>query len=795
MSADWVATDKMSLTSDEGETSGSAPNNEQTAAHILISLSQDVRHEGAPSVSSNNAAYTQDELSAALGLVELGSRATVHTPFAFHPLAFSNRQYTYGNMQAPPWFGHVTRQCSLSGRHDLTTTQCSREAAEMRRLLTSSFSQPPQPMHMDQSMVGRFNPMGYVNRARELQQSRYAMGPRHAAESDSLPPGVSREDLDDQDFDQFQNSRQTAPKKIGKSSAALRKRTRHVSNSDNEQDLKTSQAPRKKQKTFVRTAERMNRQLRGDSNYRAGMIHALRRRLLDYALPGSIYLETVLIDNDWSLDDAESDLLRDLSKSTRIQSPSLQGVMTIDRQATDAAFLFGAGWSIPESHRRATDLVYRYLSRSGLRPTAAVVTEALRSADWMVDTAVEQACALLTHGTMRPEFELSERRLRIDTRTQYNRDRRIARFLQISGTNDLASVTALLENHNYDYSQAVEFWLKNGLPYVEPQPIATETMSRRERLRARYHDGTQSWWDSDRPLSGPVTNITNDDLQDAMMDYPRTTRAGWPIRFTGRQAMPGIEDPSQFIIEGIRKATGRSTRAKAGQHDLNLPGELKAYEFGGVNEAGTGRKGKDNRQIQATQVPFDWDNSSHVSQLNKFRRQTFRRLEDDSFKQRIPVRYVPKELTWLEGQIRDQVNEVNRRRDSARARGHPQPSTRYTRIDLKSLTERFNKEFANRTDVEGSIGRPRPSRNTTGIKGLISHQESWCNEFGFKYSRPHPMKPEPGSVQPIASKTAATISESKEDEKPASPDESDNSNDEGTDSDPDDESDEETNDE
>ncbi len=68
-------------------------------------------------------------------------------------------------------------------------------------------------------------------------------------------------------------------------------------------------------------------------------------------------------------------------------------------------------------------------------------------------------------------------------------------------------------------------------------------------------------------------------------------------------AHAGMPKPTKFIAEGIRM--GKATKRQDGTFSYG-EGKYSRYVMEGVKEAGTGRKGKDGREVGGRIKTFDW---------------------------------------------------------------------------------------------------------------------------------------------------------------------------------------------
>ena len=484
----------------------------------------------------------------------------------------------------------------------------------------------------------------------------------------------------------------------------------------------------------------MVQNLFNDIEYRRQIIHALLQRINQHAITDRFQLEAILYRTHWDLDRAEIEFrgLAQQARDRHVTATPGRDALQMDDDA-----LLGSS-SIHESHRRAVNMVFRRLgahlpSFTGTPLSFLRIAEVLRRNAWVVNEAIRHINQQAVNPGLEEQVALAERRLRLHTTTRYNEDRRVQVLLEITGTDDDVSARAMLERHGYDLAVVVDSWMERGLPVALP----TRQLANSRTYQAPTRDHNKS---DDLSLGGvarvgPVSGTTSADLAEANTEYnhlDKTSRKGWPIRYDPVPAHVGMPNPTKFFAEAIRM--GKATKTGDGTYAYGQ-GKYTRYEMEGVREEGTGRKGKDGREVGGKMNPFDWFNPSDVSLLNKHYRQPFRRLEPAAARNQVNQRYTPEELAWVEARLEENMRE-NQAANPQYGDPHVQ---RPVPIDFDRLTARFNAEFERRTDLTID-GQPRPRRMASGLSSMVHRTKQWCNKYALKYFPAHKPKPPPGSV-------------------------------------------------
>lgn len=479
-----------------------------------------------------------------------------------------------------------------------------------------------------------------------------------------------------------------------------------------------------------------------DVEYRGQMIHTLRRRVQDFAIMDRFQLEAILLRTHWNLDDAEAGFHREAqqARSRHLASEAGRDPLQVDEDA-----LWGSA-TVHESHRRAVNLVFRRLGAhlptyAGTPLSFLTIAEVLRDNAWVVNDALRDFHERSLNPNRQRLQAIHERRLRLHTSTRYNQDRRLQVFLEITGTDDHVSARRMLRDHDYDLAVVLNTWMETGLPTIEQPTTAADRRNTHDFIK--QHDDNDDLSMGRAVIPGPVTSITAEDDAEARIEYDhhdKSSRKGWPVRHDPIPAHAGMPNPTKFIAEGIRM--GKAIKRPDGTFSYG-EGKYSRYTMEGVKEAGTGRKGKDGREIGGKVKPFDWSDPSDVSLLNKHYRQPYRRLEPAGSRHRIAARYLPEELRWIEARLEEHMQRNQARGADGTNAGEGQP----TSLDMQSLTADFNTAFEGRTDLSGG-NQPRPNRLESGISSLIHRTKKWCDKYGLKYFPAHKAKPAPGSKLP-----------------------------------------------
>jgi UBA-like domain len=329
-----------------------------------------------------------------------------------------------------------------------------------------------------------------------------------------------------------------------------------------------------------------------------------------------------------------------------------------------------------------------------------------------VDEAVNAFLERLLHPDEIERHDRIERRLRMINPNQMHIDQRIARFMEITGTDDFYAARGLLRTHGFDMLRAMDHWMQTGLAaYPIPPSERNRTLFRMPR---QAHGDIQNMWLHPRPLAGRLDNIDAEDLADADMDYLDMTdpvRRGWLIRYPRSEARIGINIPTRRRCNYIRLGEYTSV-------------EVIKYKP---------HTGKDKGVVE----PFDYNNSKHVQHLNSEASQWFRRVPGEKSKDK-GVAYQEDENEWLWWWHNERLWEVIEQHpellDATSLDDWERLGIRWPiKTDKARLTRDFNNHWGNR----------RPTRELRSLDAQRRRVIAICNDFGFPYSPAHPPKNPP----------------------------------------------------
>lgn len=337
-----------------------------------------------------------------------------------------------------------------------------------------------------------------------------------------------------------------------------------------------------------------------------------------------------------------------------------------------------------------------------------------------VDEAVHAFLERILSDEETEHHQRLERRLRMINPNQMHLDQRIARFMEIAGSDDWYAVRALLATHGYDMQRAMDHWMRNGLASAPiPPSELTRTTFRTPRLP---HTDTEDLWPHPRPLAGRLDNIDEDDLADAAMDYDDTSnpeRNGWMVRYPRSEARVGINIPTRRRCDYVRR------------------GEFTTAE---VTRAETVRG-------SGIRHPFDYNQSNHVRHLNDTASQWFRRTTGQTSKKR-GMFYQDDENDWIwwwhNERLWEVIEEHPELLDATSLEDWERLGIKWPiRIDKNQMTTDFNDRWVGTMNADGEQRSAREMRSLDAQRRRIIIV---CEDFGLPYSPAHP--PGPTKKQP-----------------------------------------------
>lgn len=332
-----------------------------------------------------------------------------------------------------------------------------------------------------------------------------------------------------------------------------------------------------------------------------------------------------------------------------------------------------------------------------------------------IDEAVNAFLERLLHQEDVEHHQRMERRLRMVQPNQLHQDQRVARVMEIAGTDDYYAVRGLLQTHGYDMLRAMDHWMRHGLA---TQPIPPSELNRSLFRTPRHpHTDTEDLWPHPRPLAGPLLNIDADDLADAGASYDDPSypnRNGWFVRYPRAEARVGINIPTRRRADYIRR------------------GEFRVVQIDRV-------KRKNESRIRD---PFDYNNSDHVQHLNGQATQWFRRIQGDMTKER-GVFYRDDENEWIwwwhNEQLWEMVEAHPELLDANTAADWQRAGLRWPmRTNTRVLARDYNHRWTQQTHLPGMNGMARQERDVRSLDAQRRRIIDVCNDFGFPYSPPHP---------------------------------------------------------
>ncbi len=356
------------------------------------------------------------------------------------------------------------------------------------------------------------------------------------------------------------------------------------------------------------------------------------------------------------------------------------------------------------------------------------------------------------------------------------RDERLARLIDITGTNSHHSAREFLEAHGYDLAMALDAWFRSGgLPMQFPELPLRANAERESGLRdvnfnrpVRAVRGGLHHFDLEQ-------DIFNDQLTADIIVFDRPAREvntdediPWArveplereLRTPARTA-PGLDPepvPGRDYLSTTRDrgARGYPTAAIINRHrsppTLHCPDPTMLYvEYirkgkyhckwfsGGINGMAFGWD-EGATALGPEVAEFDWHNKAHIKKLKKWRYNLRMELTGERVREEIGANLNIYENDWLREQeaIRheerftaemDEANAFARAFDRNRAVAKVRAKyynfksfpLHMSKAEAEELTRRFNLEFAGRSSYNRSIMRFPPL--PLGVHGAVTATE------------------------------------------------------------------------
>lgn len=460
---------------------------------------------------------------------------------------------------------------------------------------------------------------------------------------------------------------------------------------------------------------------------RAWRIWAIRQHLGEPVGITDAEIGSALVASRWDLGTAlrrMNDVLNQARHRHRTNAPNRSPA----EQQRDR--LLGAD-SLHHNRRLGIDFIYTRLvqvvrvDQVNLLTTLAL-GQVLADHRFDIDEAVNAFLERLKYSEQVEQHQRMERRLRMINPTQLHQDQRIARLMEIAGTDDYYAARGLLMMHGYDMLRAMDHWMRHGLA---AQPIPPSEPSRTFfRSPRRPHTDTEDLWPHPRPIAGRLDDIDEDDLADADADYGDPSypdRKGWLVRYPRQEARVGVNVPTRRRIDYIRL------------------GQFRVIQIDDV-----GREENDT----GPRDPFDYNNSNHIKHLNNEASQWYRRVPGETSKVK-GTEYQADENEWIWWWHNERFWEL--------VEAHPellnantaadwlQAGVRWPmRTDIQRLTRDFNHRWTQQIHLPGMNGVPRSARDRRSLDAQRRRVLAICDDFAFPYSPAHPKKGDRGSTPP-----------------------------------------------
>ena len=380
-------------------------------------------------------------------------------------------------------------------------------------------------------------------------------------------------------------------------------------------------------------------------------------------------------------------------------------------------------------------------------------------------------------------------RSRLPTVTVAERDERLAAFITITGTESWDSARVFLDQRGYDLAVAVDSWLRGGnVPIVTP-PTRVNTLG--ERVSEIPNDGMRGFSFNDNdfiPLNAPRLRPSREDDEEpdawpanevsrlheeinqqraaqgsGYTQGPRQ-RDAYVIDEDRRPARINCPDPTKLRIEVIQDQKYK-VKYFSGQGKVNGQSLPFRWDDGPASTIGS-------------QVEFDWANPEHITSLNRWRQETFRRgtgelareeaipfnkYENDWLREQEAIRteeyfyrIANQDPNELEHTDQDQFEEA----EQAFGELTHQLPLSITGAELTRLTRDFNATFQGKmgfqkvTDLGNgrryttvkTFTRRRPARTEAAIRTQRPRIATLCRHFVRKASQAHGGEVDPNGL-------------------------------------------------
>jgi hypothetical protein len=366
--------------------------------------------------------------------------------------------------------------------------------------------------------------------------------------------------------------------------------------------------------------------------------------------------------------------------------------------------------SLHHNRRLGIDFLYTRLVQV-VRPdqrnmlTTLTLGQLLADHRFDVDEAVNAFLERLVSAEELERHQREERRLRMINPNQLHQDQRIARLMEIVGTDDYYAARGLLMTHGFDMLRAMDHWMRHGLA---AQPIPPHEFNRRHfRSPHRPHTDTEDLWPNPRFIAGRLDDIDEDDLADADADYDDPSypnRDGWFVHYPRMEGRVGVNIPTRLRNDYIRRGQFRVVQIR----------KVKRQDGSGIKDY------------------FDYNESHHLEFLNTEASQWFRRTLGEKTKERGKL-YQEDENGWIWWWHNERLWEL--------IETHPELQNATTASDWQQAglrwpmaidTQRLQRDFNNHWVPQG-----HQSRDVRSLDAQRRRIPRLCEDFGYPYSPPH----------------------------------------------------------
>lgn len=293
------------------------------------------------------------------------------------------------------------------------------------------------------------------------------------------------------------------------------------------------------------------------------------------------------------------------------------------------------------------------------------------------------------------------------------RDNRLASMIDLTGRQDIDSLQAHLNRHNYNFIAAVVAWQKSGIPVIPGE----------DRADVADQDPVSDhcfWWDeSPSDMEEEKEDSNKDDQEEDVVKH------GFLINPDRQGALKGVPDHTKMFIEYTHN------------------GKYKAHAFKHKGYRWSSEHPQD-------RLDFDFNNQDNIHHLNNWRREIFRRKIGNMTDR-------PQRTSWLEVED-DFLYELHRALWDELIVEHPDenpqnflplpvPASRQ-----REWARRFNEEFEGTAQEDSE--QVRPHRSYGAINTRRHRVQRIINDFRLERNNPHPKGNEEDADQ--KSKTSKT---------------------------------------